>query len=388
MHLAIRQGVDKINSLQADLLLPEEIELELNKVQGKLINKSYGKNNVYQKGFEESQKRIDDIRSLLRETIVTCTYKEAINLKGKQFYVDTAKLPDEYMFLINSISSISYSATCTNDLVWTMGFPQTLIYYRLPYFEFITNTGNLLVDEISLYENTSDLTTSGVVDIWLNPNSLVFGVDDAATIQADILANGTGAAGVSIFWETGVPGQSLNFPGEFIVVIDLATFAGGWTFNLDPNAILPVTEILGTDTTTPPTSVYSRALPLEVEVPYNEKRTATSNILMTDAPNAFNQQDDIYASLSDPFNTTTHKKPIYTIRDEYLDIYTSDIFLIDEVKILYIKEPAEISLPLQQSCELPNHMHQTLVDMTISSLLEGFSDPRYKSHELEVGKNE
>ena len=87
-------------------------------------------------------------------------------------------------------------------------------------------------------------------------------------------------------------------------------------------------------------------------------------------------------------NTTTHKKPIYTIRDEYLDIYTSDIFLIDEVKILYIKEPAEISLPLQQSCELPNHMHQTLVDMTISSLLEGFSDPRYKSHELEVGKNE
>ena len=30
MHLAIQQGVDKINSLQADLLLPQEIDIELN----------------------------------------------------------------------------------------------------------------------------------------------------------------------------------------------------------------------------------------------------------------------------------------------------------------------------------------------------------------------
>ena len=31
MHLAIQQGVDKINSFQADSLLPEEIDLEINK---------------------------------------------------------------------------------------------------------------------------------------------------------------------------------------------------------------------------------------------------------------------------------------------------------------------------------------------------------------------
>ena len=32
MHLAIQQGVDKINSFQADLLLPQEIDLELNQL--------------------------------------------------------------------------------------------------------------------------------------------------------------------------------------------------------------------------------------------------------------------------------------------------------------------------------------------------------------------
>ena len=36
MHIAVRQGVDKINSLQADSLLSEEIDLELNKNMSRL----------------------------------------------------------------------------------------------------------------------------------------------------------------------------------------------------------------------------------------------------------------------------------------------------------------------------------------------------------------
>jgi len=39
-------------------------------------------------------------------------------------------------------------------------------------------------------------------------------------------------------------------------------------------------------------------------------------------------------------------------------------------------------------CELPEHCHQEIVDMTVSSILEGIGDPRYKSHQLEVSKNE
>ena len=38
MHLAIKQGVDKINSLQADLLLSEELDIELNKSMSRFIN--------------------------------------------------------------------------------------------------------------------------------------------------------------------------------------------------------------------------------------------------------------------------------------------------------------------------------------------------------------
>ena len=75
MHIAVQQGVDKIHSLQADMLLSEEIDIELNKSMSRFINTKYGKNNIYRKGFEESQKRIDDLRTLVTEYEEGVTYK-------------------------------------------------------------------------------------------------------------------------------------------------------------------------------------------------------------------------------------------------------------------------------------------------------------------------
>ena len=76
MHIAIQQGVDKINSLQADMLLPEEIDIELNKSMSRFLNTKYGKNNKYGQGFENSQKRIDDLRTLVKEYEAPTIYKE------------------------------------------------------------------------------------------------------------------------------------------------------------------------------------------------------------------------------------------------------------------------------------------------------------------------
>ena len=108
----------------------------------------------------------------------------------------------------------------------------------------------------------------------------------------------------------------------------------------------------------------------------------------TDSLNKFVQQDDIAKLLSDPFNTTKYTSPLTTVRGRYIDIYTSDIFIIDKLKITYIRYPRNISLPLGISCELPDHTHQEIVDMAVSSILEGLSDPRFKTHQLEVNKNE
>ena len=68
MHISVQHGVDKINSMHSDLLLPEEIDLELNKNIMRFINQRFdSRGNRYQTGFEQSQKRVDDLRSLITE---------------------------------------------------------------------------------------------------------------------------------------------------------------------------------------------------------------------------------------------------------------------------------------------------------------------------------
>ena len=118
------------------------------------------------------------------------------------------------------------------------------------------------------------------------------------------------------------------------------------------------------------------------------KRIPGSDSTREFAFNKFIQQDDIFKLLDDPFNTTKHTSPLTTMRGDYIDVYTSDIFIIDKVKITYIRKPKEISLSLDVSCELPMHAHREIVDMAISSILEGLNDPRYKTHQTEVIKNE
>jgi len=116
--------------------------------------------------------------------------------------------------------------------------------------------------------------------------------------------------------------------------------------------------------------------------------SSDDGVVLNKKSSKFVQQDDIFTMLKDPFNTTTLENPLYTIRDNKLDLYTNDIFIIEEVKLTYIRKPAEISLSLQVSCELPEHSHREIVDMAVSSILESIADPRYKTHEIEVNKNE
>ena len=237
MHLAVQQGVDKINSFQADTLLPEEIDLELNKAIGKFVNLKYGKNNIYNKGFEESQKRIDDLRILVKDVSLKFKYLEQSVNDTHVYYSDG--FPSDYRFMLKGLGNVQYNTKCKG---------------------------------LSSKEQELD------IDI------------------------------------------------------------------LDP---------------------ISRKVAIK-----------------------FVQQDDILTLLSDPFNTTSKDKPLITIEDKKLMVFTNDIFIIESVKLTYIKNPSIVSLSLNESCELALHTHQEIVDMAISSILEGIGDPRYKTQQIELGKNE
>ena len=383
MHLAIQQGVDKINSLQADMLLSEEIDIELNKSQIRFINTKYGRNNIYQEGFEQSQKRIDDLRTLVREYSAPVTYKGAY---GTNFFIDTFQLPNDYMYLINQYSEI-YINNCS-PVSYDTDTKDPISYLVVSLSDLHDGT-NFVTD----FELVADRSNGTLGQVPMIDSASTFDVNtypaDISNLISDILTPANWGNGFEWYWETY---GNINIPGSFIVVVDTTvnTF-----FNWDSSVTNAVSS---SNLITTGVGSFAGSTGLEdsentvAYAQYNPdgigvKRIANAGDRIVSF-NKFVQQDDIFKLLLDPFNTTKHTSPLTTIRGRYIDIYTSDIFIIDKVKITYIRKPRRISLSLGIDCELPEHAHQEIVDRTISSILEGINDPRYKAHQLEVGKNE
>ena len=385
MHIAVQQGVDKINSLQADSLLSEEIDIELNKNMFRFINTKYGRNNMYRKGFEESQKRIDDLRTLVREYEAPVTFKEQLKTK---IFVDTFQLPTDYLYLVNQ-SSCLYIDKC-QPINYQVEDAPIISFFTLDLNNYILNNADgsstAFIDGITM---VADLTgvdqTSAVIwgpsaglvlSGWTPDNSYPASIEQ---VKQDILDNP--GPGFNIYWEEY---ETLNFPGQFIVIVD--TDLHDW-FNYDAslgNVSHAKADVIASQTS--PAVVAGQVS----DISYSQKRIAeaTDTRQRICEGNRFSQQDDIFALLNDPFNTTKHTSPLTTMRGRSIDIYTSDIFIIDTLKITYIRKPQEISLSLGIDCELPEHTHQEIIAMTVSSILEAISDPRYRTALGEVTKNE
>tara|TARA_R100000544_G_scaffold36543_1_gene25065 strand:- start:648 stop:1844 length:1197 start_codon:yes stop_codon:yes gene_type:complete len=393
MHIAIQQGVDKINSLQADMLLPQEIDIELNKSMSRFLNTKYGRNNIYGKGFEESQKRIDDLRTLVKEYSGSAIYKERYS---NDYFVDQFRLPTDYLYLVNQRSEILINNTdCTARVKYYYESYSPSAYFILPLSHLFDSSISEITKNLKMVADATNLSL-GHDNISTLPTPLSANYaypQDLQALKEDLIDSANWAPGFEIYWEE--YGQ-IKFPNNFIIIVDELVHP---YFNWDAS----VTNANSGVST--PTKLYS-SFNLNNYTSTSGNKTAhaqyTDNSLGTKRKaneqtngakrkytfNKFVQQDDIFKLLSDPFNTTKPSSPLTTIRGEYIDIYTSDIFIIDRVKITYIRKPREISLSLGISCELPEHTHQEIVDRTVSSILEGFSDARYKNHQLEVSKNE
>lgn len=98
-HTSFKFRMDKMDGLNLPNFLPEEIDLLLNQAQDALVKQKYGKNNLTQESFEQTQKRNGDLRELVKtiraqpepfnESVENVTYN-AINFE----------LPEDYWLLI------------------------------------------------------------------------------------------------------------------------------------------------------------------------------------------------------------------------------------------------------------------------------------------------
>lgn len=86
--------------------------------------------------------------------------------------------------------------------------------------------------------------------------------------------------------------------------------------------------------------------------------------------NRYAQLDDIFKMLHDPFNTTRIKSPLIDIGDNEINVYTDKTFIVENVIINYIKVPKRISITNNEGSELPEQLHEEIIQRAVDSFLD------------------
>ncbi len=107
--------------------------------------------------------------------------------------------------------------------------------------------------------------------------------------------------------------------------------------------------------------------------------------LFLDSPVRVVPHEELTYILRNPFRTTSILSPIATIQEDSLIVYVKNRFIVNNLKITFIREPKYFDvLSLQdeydKESDLPNHVHQTIVDMVVQSILEKNESPRYQQN--------
>jgi len=447
MHIAVNLGVQKIASNQVDGLLPEEIDLEINKNIERFVSQRYNKlGNKYGVGVEESQKRIDDLRTLVTEYSEDTFYKGQISNKH---FIDSFQLPSagtftndtpagllQYRHLLNARSLVFYE-DCKPLKVTTNPGGVGIIedsfieisnggsnYYSAPQVIFpppsnggTTATGVCTINGSGTITDIS-VTNPGygytAADFPLNlsiinniPQTLytetVTYTPQAVSMQLSVVTNFTTYSnnlGYGVRATDPPDPASMLFPSSEIYI---ESVTGNDTFKLNTPPLGIFATQIGTVEITDYFSIITQGvatvsgLPVTTEASgitvtsYNgDMNTRTiegDSFKSTSTVNKYVQLDDIYTLLDDPFNTTKYTKPLMTIRDNFLDIYTDNTFVVNKVKITYIRKPVTVVHATSAlatagavDCDLPQHTHQEIIAGTVNSILEGIQDPRYRSH--------
>lgn len=112
MHTQLNLRTQKINSNAFDNFLPEERDEYINLAISRFIkNRFMPESNYIGEGFEQSQKRYDDLRSLVKKdeslTLTTVT----MNVGQRGMFVDRGTLPNDYNYLISIRCEVQYART-------------------------------------------------------------------------------------------------------------------------------------------------------------------------------------------------------------------------------------------------------------------------------------
>ncbi len=106
MHIKFKILTDKLDTLNYPNFEPEEIDELLNMSQERFITQRYGTTNTKKSPLESTQKRMDDLREVVKNGQLSVTTTQTIDNKENGYFVP---LPVDYWFMINEEISLWFS---------------------------------------------------------------------------------------------------------------------------------------------------------------------------------------------------------------------------------------------------------------------------------------
>ena len=106
MHIEFKTGVDKATSFNSPSLLPEEIDIFLNNSIERFVSQRMYGNNPRKEGFEENQKRYDDLITLVSNQNYSAPFTSSAQIKP---FGQIVNFPSDYWHAIEEEAIITFT---------------------------------------------------------------------------------------------------------------------------------------------------------------------------------------------------------------------------------------------------------------------------------------
>lgn len=118
-HRQFNLFLDKVSTEVTPEFSHKQIDIFIHEAEVRLVKQAYGQNNIYKKGYQEIQKRTDDLNTLVKTGYLTYNISSIDGIYSfgldNIFVTETmeANMEDDYMFFIKAMVKVSSSTVAS-----------------------------------------------------------------------------------------------------------------------------------------------------------------------------------------------------------------------------------------------------------------------------------
>lgn len=366
MHLLVNQRLQEVASFKRDKLFPEEIDLALNQAVERFI-----KRNV-DVDFQERESKLANISKLMQKNRNLDVIIKAPSDADYEAYSSPAELPADYLYLINHRAEVLYNTVEPCHIAPTLGTSTVTRWISLLQFPDSTLVTGPFYTYFSIDRNGTNIYFSydTIIGGKVSPSGIKnFSTKKAkAFIISNILETLNRPENTyQVFYEYF---EGVRYNNQFIFV-DTANPTSYTAKTYSQSDLVNPENTTSASPTTSTYSIYNRGLLTPTYL--------TGKKLIT-VPCSLKEADVAYSTLSlNAFTKTKRNNPSTSLSGSFLYFYNDESFIITKGVIDYIRKPRQISLALNQSCELDSSTHREVVDLAVEILKLDIKDPSYEA---------